>query len=191
MLAAEPRRRRRGSRAANAATLLATLAFAPAVRPALSSSPAHAHPYHVTFGEMRLNPRTWSLEIALKASPEDLEEALRRTAGTRDSLERFPDRDAVIIRYLRTHLRFARDDGPDLPLRWVGFELVRRDAWIYLEVPLPSRQRQLEIHNTLFFELEDGQANTLEVSVPGRRETLTFRRDLPPSRLELPAPATE
>ena len=80
----------------------------------------------------------------------------------------------MIIRYLRTHLRFARDDGPDLPLRWVGFELVRRDA-DYLEVPLPSRQRQLEIHNTLFFELEDGQANTLEVSVPGRRETLTFR----------------
>lgn len=171
--------------------LMAILAFAPAVSPALSSSPAHAHPYHVTFGEMRLNPRTWSLEIALKASPEDLEEALRRTAGTRDSLERFPDRDAVIVQYLRAHLRFARDDGPDLPLRWVGFELVRRDAWIYLEVPLPSRQRRLEIHNTLFFELEDGQANTLEVSVPGRRETLTFRRDLPPSQLELPAPTTQ
>ncbi len=151
---------------------------------------AHAHPYHVTFAEATLDEASWSLQIAIRMKPEDLEEALRRSAGVEAKLEDFPDRAAHAYRYLSSKLLFERGDAPKLPIRWVGMELSLRDAWVYLEVPLPSKTRRVTVRNDIFFDLELNQANTIELRLPAERSTLTFRRDQPTAIVEIPVPVT-
>ena len=149
---------------------------------------SRAHPYHVTFAEAELDASRWSLKIAIRTKPEDLEEALRRTSGRKDPLESLPDRERWAYEYVRDKLRFSRANAPDLPLRWVGMEISLQDAWIYLEVLLPSRVRDLTVTDHIFFDLEANQANTLEVRLRDQQTTLTFRRDAPLQLLTIPSP---
>src|SRR5688500_14334850 len=44
-------------------------------------SKAEAHPYHISVAEIKYNPKTQSLEIALKLFTDDLEETLSKLAG--------------------------------------------------------------------------------------------------------------
>lgn len=147
---------------------------------------ASAHPYHVTFTEANLDTRTWTLQLAIRMKPEDLQEALRRRAGSDATLESFPQRDLHAYAYLAANLSFERQGLPPLPIRWVGMEVSLRDAWVYLEVPLPSATRALTVHDKIFFDLETNQANTVELRLPSGRTTLTFRHDQPSVRVEIP-----
>ncbi len=177
--------RRRTTRRRNA-PLFAALTWLGAWCCALAPQTAHAHPYHVTFAEATLDEASWSLQIAIRMKPEDLEEALRRSSGVEAKLEEFPDRAAHAYRYLSSKLFFERGDAPRLPIRWVGMELSLRDAWVYLEVPLPSKTRRVTVHNDIFFDLELNQANTIELRLLSEQTTLTFRRDQPTAIVEIP-----
>jgi len=169
------------------APMLSTIAcFSVAVGAVLPRS-ATAHPYHVTFAEAKLDETTWSLQLAIRMKPEDLEEAIRRSSGVDGRLDDFPNREDHAYRYLTSKLSFDRQDAPPLPIRWVGMEVSLRDAWVYLEVPLPSATRQLTVRNDIFFDLEINQANTVELRLPSGQTTLTFRRDQSTALVEIPA----
>ena len=149
----------------------------------LAVRPSGAHPYHTTDAEAELAYATHTVQISLRATPEDLEEALRQATGKRRPLEDVEDQ--VIIDYLRAHLKLRHDGGAAMPLRWIGKELSTAEAWLHFDYRLPSSARRLTIEHRVFFELEAQQLNTLRFKQGDQQTTLTFHRKAPSASLEL------
>ncbi len=149
----------------------------------LPGSETAAHPYHTTTTQVEHNRERATLEIALKAWPEDLERALTEAAGEKVRLELTADVDQHILDYLRGHFRIREDDAL-LELRWVGKEISVRAAWLYFEIPVPPSLAGLELEQRVFFELQTDQLNIVEVRDGTARYTLSLHRDKPRAVLD-------
>ncbi|TPV96522.1 MAG: hypothetical protein B7733_04265 [Myxococcales bacterium FL481] len=135
---------------------------------------AQAHPFHATFAELRHNPKTHRLEVALRVAPADLERALRRRVRAPISLERRPDIDTLIEAYVRD-VFVVQHNGSAVPLRWVGKEVLSHQiAWLYFEFLPPTAAAAVTLRNSAFFELASKQINTVQVTSQQGTRTLTF-----------------
>ena len=121
-----------------------------------------AHPFHVSFAEAEWNAETKRLEVALKLSPIDLENAVRRHSQKQVRLEQVEASEAFVQAYLKDHLRVRQEKKP-ISLKWVGYEVNPKDAWIYFEVPLPKGVEGIEIANTVLFGDVLGQVNYMSI----------------------------
>lgn len=135
---------------------------------------AGAHPQHDSMA--RAHIRGGRLEVALRVTPEDLEEALTHAGGKRISLERTKDVDRLIRQYLERHFS-VHSGGKRRRLTWVGKEVSVTEAWLYFEIALPGGPAGHRIRNTMFFEVAPTQVNTVQVSRGREGRTLVFRRD--------------
>ncbi len=145
------------------------------------TSPLAAHPYHATVAEAQLNAETGRLEISLKVIPEDLERALRRRHRERVILERTPRVDEMILDYLRDSF-VVTQKGERHSLSWVGKEIGPEGCWLYFEVPMADGLAGAQLRNTIFFEIEASQINTVRLRAGDLHRTLIFT-DQRPARL--------
>ncbi len=145
------------------------------------------HPYHTTDAEVRVDAATYTLQVALRVRPEDLEEALRRRTGQRQPAEDIDP--AHVIDYLHDRMRWRHDlgasDRPPLPARWVGREMEGRELWIYVDYRLPSRARELWLDHRVFFELEAEQINTVRFTGLDGERTVSLHRQGPTANLRI------
>jgi hypothetical protein len=132
------------------------------------------------------------LEVAIRIyNPGDLEEALSRRVGERVDLERTEDVDEAILAYLREAIGVERADGEKPELAWVGKEVTVKTAWLYVEIPLPEGPEGATFTNTLLFEVEPDQVNTMVFGRGKDRRSLRFNRASPTHTLRRPAPGPE
>ena len=159
---------------------------------AMAVAPASAmHPFHITIAEADYNAESGRLEVALRIyNPGDLEEALGLRAGERVNLETTEGVDDLIAEYLDEHLIVERPDGEKAMIEWVGKEVTVKTAWLYFEIPLPEGPEGSTFTNTLLFEVEPDQANTMvfgrgdnraSLRFTSERRTLTLGEDEEPS----------
>lgn len=148
------------------------------------------HPFHVTIAEADHDAESGNLEVALRIyNPGDLEEALGRRLGERVDLERTEDVDGAILAYLEDSIVVERPDGERAELAWVGKEVTVKTAWIYFEIPLPDGPEGATFTNTLLFEVEPDQVNTMVFGRGKDRASLRFTREDPTHTLrKRPAP---
>ncbi|MEQ8762879.1 MAG: hypothetical protein RL885_03060 [Planctomycetota bacterium] len=145
---------------------------------------AGAHPWHSSFAEMELNPKTGKLEVALCVSPLQLEEALRRLSKTRLVLEDREEKvDAWIVKYLEKTFRVEQTSGELAEIEWVGKEVGVKQAWLYFEMPLEGGLIGSEISQQTFLELAEDQTNVIELKQGQRKATLKFERQRPKLRI--------
>ncbi|QDV38963.1 DUF6702 family protein [Tautonia plasticadhaerens] len=168
-------------------------AFAALAGAGPGSGASAAHPFHVTIAEADYDAESGMLEVALRIyNPGDLEEALGRRLGERVDLERTEDVDEAILAYLEDSLVVERPDGERAALAWVGKEVTVKTAWLYLEIPLPDGPEGATFTNSLLFEVEPDQVNTMVFGRGKDRASLRFTRDDPTHTLRRrPAPGPD
>lgn len=147
----------------------------------LASTPLLAHKFHVSFTQMEWNETNQTMEVVFQLFADDLEQAVSLFKGQKVALSRANEGD--IFDYVRA--RFELSDASKTPLEpvWVGMELDVRQAWVYVEVPLPDGPGGLAVQQNMFFELFNDQINTVDVKIGTRKETHVFQKDSPKKAL--------
>lgn len=142
------------------------------------------HPFHITYAEAQWNAEGSRLQVALRMSPMDLDNALSNTTGRRILLEQesAESKQKLVEAYLRNVIYLTSDKETGKPtaeqlekrhrrFHWVGFEDELRYSWAYfeLEVPAVKSEREVEpptfywLTHRVFFETEETQINTLQL----------------------------
>lgn len=145
---------------------------------AATARTAGAHPYHVSSAEAQL--RDGTLQVALKVTPEDLQEALRRLFGKDVDID--DDVVPLVRAYLRTHFVVRGPKGA-VPMAWVGAEIELQTAWLYFEYETPGSARDYTLYSGVFFEIAPAQVNRVVVRRGETTQTLRFVPGSKPRRL--------
>lgn len=69
-------------------------------------------------------------------------------------------------------------------VHWVGLELKGAWLWLYFELELPPQRPDLQLFNTVLFEINSSQINTVSVRHGAQRTTLKMTRQSPSSNFE-------
>lgn len=167
-------------------------------------SMALAHPFHISSAELEYDSASDRLQVSLKLQAVDMERALARLAAKRIKLEQ-PGIDEWIVKYLELHLYLtptvpanSTGEPPRKPsagstiqaapqrnppsrsrVHWVGSELKGPWMWLYFELELPTTRANLQLVNTLLFDTNTGQINTVSVRHAGQRATLKLTSQQP------------
>ena len=153
----------------------------------LAAGLAQAHAFHVSWCELDHNSEAGTWEMALRVTPEDLENALSRAGREAVRLGRTPGLDERTLTYLEQKL-IARDSaGQPCSWRWVGKETSWKEVWVYAELLCPGPLSGGEIENRLFLELHEEQVNTLVLRQGHHETTLSFHRVQVRRAVALPA----
>lgn len=120
------------------------------------------HPFHVSVTEVDYNKDSQSLQFSCRIFLDDLEEALQAETGD-VSLDIVRDSAKV---YKASKLYFSkrfvvRVDGRRVSVRFLGGEVEEDAMWCYLEVEKVTRFTQVELENTVLFEVFDDQQNMI------------------------------
>lgn len=148
-----------------------------------------SHPGHATYAEARYNAQAARLEVSLRVVASALEEELGAPVGPDDA-----DSRKRLAAWVGKGLRFERDGKPCDALHCVGHEVEGTALWIHFSVALPKGLADLKLTNTLFFNGDEPQLNTVRFEEGNYRRTLTFlpgraTREIRPSKVA--APKTE
>lgn len=148
-------------------------------RAAPAASPPHvaaAHKFYTSLAQVEYNAEEKTVEVSLRVSADDLEQALTRRAGREVSLDRTKDADRLVLAYLRDTFEIKNRDGETKPLKWVGMEVRAEVAWLYVEVEMPEGLAGARLRDQVLFELFDEQVNTVSLRYAGARADLVFAR---------------
>lgn len=137
---------------------------------------AGAHPVHATFAEAVWNPKTKSVEVALRVRGLDLEEALSKGREKRVDLDKTEGIDRLIGAYLDKNFTVAHPDGTVLKPKWSDKEVGIKNTWLYFEFPFGEGKtpKGCKIRNTVFFDDLDGQKNVIEYRAGQAKRILEF-----------------
>jgi len=141
---------------------------------ALAVSPALAHGFHVSFSVLELNPRSGSMEVFHRIYVQDFELLLSARAGEQVTLKDTPASEKLIESYLLDVFSVKTPDGKALKPEWVGMKLQADTALIYQEIKNAAALTGLAVSNQILTETHPGQLNTVNITVRGRTQTLTF-----------------
>lgn len=133
---------------------------------------AAAHPRHATMARAEFNREQGKLQVALQTDPDDLERALQAT-GT-DLQPEDAAAQAHVERYIREHIIVrppAKKSDEPRPMTWVGMEVFIASAWLYFEYDVQGIWG-LRITNTVYFDVQGGQVNTMNLVDGARRTTV-------------------
>ena len=155
--------------------------------PALTGR-ADAHAFHVTVAEAEVNHKTGCVEVAMRVHPGDLELALGRIAKRRIRLEREPKVDRLIRDYLQRSIELKTAQQKPRKIKWIGKDVSIKWAWLYFEVPMEKGLDKTTLTNKVFFEILKDQENTIVLRDGKRRQTLSFRKDMPTRKIGLAEP---
>ncbi|MCJ8165202.1 hypothetical protein MKJ04_10140 [Pontibacter sp. E15-1] len=144
----------------------------------LATQPASAHEYHASITDVKFNPRTQHLEVAVKVFMDDLEQLLSQRAkakvvysGSSAAVQQ------QLAAYLSTALTFELEKGKPLKSRLVGSEEEADVVWLYIEVPVQQATlRQLYIKNAILTDLFSDQMNIVNVNHMGKTESVLMQR---------------
>lgn len=141
---------------------------------------AHAHPVHASAAVADVRGRR--VEITLTATPEDLQEALRRASGRLLDIDTDADIDALAHAYVEDRFTLEGPQGP-LPLTWVGCEITDETARLFFEFKLPKDPSGVTVRSAVFFELTPAHINRVQVRRGKRSVTHRFRATDPAAPL--------
>jgi hypothetical protein len=138
----------------------------------LAAPAALAHRQHAVLTSVEHNPRSGKIEIVHRIHGEDLEAALAARGVTGDPTST-PEGRSALEAWARASFDLADARGRKLPLAFIGAEPSGLDLFLYFEAP--QAKPPLKADARFFFEIFLEQSNTVNLRLPGQRETQTFR----------------
>ena len=170
-----------------------------------SATQSWAHPFHTSSAELEYSISSNRFEVSVRLLASDLEEALTRLSAKpgqagnsteRVDLEKTPDIDSMIVRYLESSFYVVAKSEAKTPspptrskIQLAGKELDKTWIWIYFELTPPRAKAAEDVSvweftNRLFLELNEDQINTCQLLQRGSRQTL--RTDAKQPSITLP-----
>lgn len=142
-------------------------------------TPAGAHPVHATFAEAVWNPKTQSIEIALRVRVVDLESALSKKIDKQIDIENTEGAEKNICSYLNNNFYITLPTGKKLIPKWLDKEVGITNAWLYFEFILDegTLPKQCKIQNSIFFDDLEGQKNVIEYREGKKKGIFSFKQD--------------
>ena len=131
------------------------------------------HPFHVSTTEINQNAADKTLEISCHIFTDDFESAITREFGSKTDFSKEsmkPLMDSLTRKYLLNHLSL-RVNNRAVKLEYVGWERENEAVYVYLEVDGVSAISQVEVSNTILFNLFDDQMNIVHIKVNGERKS--------------------
>jgi hypothetical protein len=132
-----------------------------AVAPAFD---AVAHDLHVAYADVAVEGAV--LAARIRIFKDDLERALGSDLGVDAvQLDPGPEADALVLRYLRRHLRLEREGAELVPeILQSGEDLLDREPiwWVVVQYRAAGPVEELTVRNTILLELFDDQRNVVK-----------------------------
>lgn len=139
---------------------------------------AQAHDYHASITDVRYNPKTQSLEVAVKVFTDDLENALSRRSNSKIRYNKSNKHQQLLQEYVQTSLSFGLEKNKPLKYRFLGSEEETDAIWIYVEVPVnASGLQQLYVKNTILTELFSDQMNVVNITYKGKVNSVLLQKN--------------
>lgn len=143
-----------------------------------SGGAVFAHNYHTSITDVKYNPRSQSLEVAVKVFTDDLESALSRHAKKEMHYSNTAAVKQQLSNYLHNTLAFALQPGKPLPYTLLGSEEEDDAIWLYIEVPLKQASLpQLYVKNAVLMDTFSDQMNIVNISYKGKTESTLLQKD--------------
>jgi hypothetical protein len=144
----------------------------------LAAPAAHAHDYHASITDAKYNPRTQSLEVAVKVFMDDLEEALSHRSKRKVTYNQSAQVQQLVQEYMGATLSFELEKGKPLRHTFVGAEQEVDVVWVYLEVPIKSESfTHLYVRNAVLQELFSDQMNIVNLDYKGKVSSTLFQKN--------------
>ena len=142
-------------------------------------TPAQTHDYHTSLTEVRYNPKSKTLEVAVKIFTDDLEKALTEKNKTKIILDKSDKSESYAAAYVKEKLLIRNAKGAVISLKYIGREAENDVSWIYLESGeiTVADQKKLTIQNNLLTEIFNDQMNILTLQIPGKKSSFLFNSD--------------
>lgn len=144
------------------------------------------HDFHVSITDINYNPKTNSLEIAVKIFTNDLEEALEGIGAPKLRMgtpREDKSTDSLLHRYLNHRLKINAGEI-ELELIYLGKEYEDDATWCYLEVNELDRPTDLMIENRILLEWFEDQSNLVHLNVAGDKKSLLMRKGLETGKVD-------
>ena len=134
-----------------------------------------AHRYHTSLARVEYNDKEKLLEITVQTFSHDLEAALEKHHGKRVSLDKTPNVEQIIVKYLSENFVVKNQKGETKQLRWIGKEQQTDTVWLYLEAEMPEGIEGATLDNRFMFETFNDQINLVSARYDNQKNDLIFR----------------
>lgn len=124
---------------------------------------------------MDYNAQEKLAEISIQLFTHDLVPALERFTKKNVDLEKTPDLDKIILRYLDANFVLKDRKGAAKKLVWVGKEQRVDTVYVYVQIPLDEDFGDYTLQNTVFFESFPKQANLVVARYADKKADLLFK----------------
>lgn len=127
----------------------------------LSAMPVLGHTYHTSLTRLDHNSKKGLLEITIRVFIHDLVPVLEKINQRRIDLERSPDIDGMLERYVGQNFEIKDKKDVTQKLSWVGKEMDVDVAFLYFEIATSESPEGYSLKNSIFFESFPQQTNLL------------------------------
>jgi hypothetical protein len=142
---------------------------------AINVCTAEAHTFHTSLTRMDYNAKEKLAEISIQLFTHDLVPALERFTKKTVDLEKTPDLDKTILRYLDANFILKNKKSEAKKLVWVGKEQRVDTIYVYVQIPLEEDFGEYSLQNTIFFESFPKQANLVVARYNEKKSDLLYK----------------
>lgn len=132
------------------------------------------HPLFVSLTDVHYNKEEYQVEVSVRIFTDDLETVLRKShAGKLDILHPGNENDVkeLINRYVNDHLKM-KVNGINYPLHFEGYEPENENIWSYFTIEGIKEFTQVELENSLLFDLTKEQINLIDIHADGKEHSI-------------------
>ncbi len=133
-----------------------------------------SHTYHISLTRMDYNEKDKLIEITIQLFSHDLQPLLEKRLKKSVDLERTPEVDSEILKYLGGTFVFQNSKGETQKLNWVGKEFDQDTVYVYVEIPFTETLEGTKLQNTIFFESFAEQSNIVNARFDGKKVDLLY-----------------
>ncbi|WP_372368998.1 DUF6702 family protein [Candidatus Uabimicrobium sp. HlEnr_7] len=124
-----------------------------------------AHRYHFTISEVEWNSKNKCFEVGLRVDSFELENILSKIYRKKVNLDKTKDIDNLIYSYVKKRFVVKTPKGKLCPVVWIGKEISGSQMWLFFEVPVKEKVKNLIISNQIFFESATFEADTIHTPI--------------------------
>jgi hypothetical protein len=142
------------------------------------------HPFFVSVIDMKHNAKDKNIEVSVKVFTDDLEAVLKKQYHISADLYKQtndPTINNAITKYLQSKLQMSIDGKPKI-LNYIGYEIQKESAWIYVEIDDIATIKKMNIQCNLFYDYQEKQMNIFNIKANGSEKN--YKLDYPKNNVE-------
>jgi hypothetical protein len=142
------------------------------------------HPFFVSVIDMKHNVKDKNIEVSVRVFTDDLEAVLKKNYNITTDLSKQsndPTVNSSIAKYLQSKMQVNIDGKPKL-LKYIGYEIQKESAWIYVEMDDVATIKKMRINCNLLYDYQEKQMNIFNIKANGSEKN--YKLDYPKNSVE-------